>query len=214
MFTVMIASRGRPEQTKKVVESIRETEKYRTQIILGLDDDDVKYPDMDAEVMVFHDMMAGQKWYRMQSRATGEYLMCPGDDHFWMTEDWDEKLAAHFPEDKIAAVFNMDDPMVYRHSTNYCVHRKWHELVGFFPDHFKHFYVDTWVGTIAERIGRKIFAQDVVIDHRHRKYKKAPDDDTYRRRPVAEKDIWDATAEERERHALILENYIREFGRS
>jgi hypothetical protein len=213
MFTVMIASRGRPDQTARVVESIRQTEKHRTQIILGLDEDDVQYPKMDCEVMLFRNMMAGQKWFHMQAYADGEYLMIPGDDHFWITKDWDEKLAAYFPKDKIAAVMNMDDPdgNLGNNSTNYCVHRKWHELVGFCPPFFQHYFVDTWTGKIAEMIDRSIFAKDVVIDHRHVKYGKAPYDETYRRRPKPEKHIWEATEPIRRLNAEKLRKYIDDF---
>jgi hypothetical protein len=84
------------------------------------------------------------------------------------------------------------------------VSSRWHKEIEYFPPHFWHFYADTWICEIAQSIGRQIFANDVVIDHRHAKFKKSEWDATYHRRGAPQKSIWDRTSEERKQKAEKL----------
>jgi len=197
LISILIASRGRPERLKLAVEAIRDTQRFDNEIILGLDSDDVKYPDLNCRVFTFDGLGASEKWYQIQKHATKDYLFAMGDDQICITKDWDEKYISYMPEDGIAAVIHRDDPSKHRGATGAMVSSRWHKEIEYFPPHFWHFYADTWICEIAESIGRMVFADDVVIDHRHAKFGKSEWDETYNRRTKPQKRIWESTRRER-----------------
>lgn len=199
MISVLIASRGRPELCRRVIESIRNTEKHDTEIILGLDSDET-YPDFSeygCRTFIYEDLGASHKWHQLQKEATRDYLMLIGDDSVYLTKHWDEKYISYMPDDGIAAIVHRDDPEKHRGSAGFLVSSRWNKEIGFVPPYFRHFYADTWTAEISTMIDRQIFADDVVIEHRHAKHGKAEWDDTYKRRGAPETSIWKSTQQER-----------------
>src|SRR5690606_29377124 len=60
------------------------------------------------------------------------------------------------------------------------VTRRWVDVVGFFcPTVFEHFYCDTVAERIAQMADRFISRSDILVEHMHGRYGKAPKDHVY-----------------------------------
>ncbi len=186
-ISLLCPSRGRPYRYEAMVASAALTadEPSLMDIRLALDVDDKQFnlyrsPD---HVQRFPTNISNI-YNALAARATGDILMATADDVIFRTQGWDTKVravAARFPDGLFIAAPNNGDG--HRRVNHWFTGRPWMALFGWMlPAHFEHFCVDEWVQEVASSAGRLVYMDDVLIEHMHKKYKKAENDDTYQRK--------------------------------
>jgi len=156
----------------------------------------------------------------MLKEVVGPIIHQGADDIVYRTKGWDTAVKKAFDqfEDKIALVYAPDG--FQNGSVPICTHgffhRNWIDLIGYInPPHFHIAYGDTWVTEVAEMIGRRVYLEEIVIEHIHPAANKAAWDATYTdhlKRPVSdERPIYDRLAYKRKEEADKLKKYIELF---
>lgn len=204
-ISILCPTRGRPENCRRLVNSVRSSCTIMPQLVLYVDDDDeaageyeellrlskIKTNDGKDEPLI---LLRGPRitlsncWNRCAEAATGEILMHAGDDIVFKTKGWDDMVRrafAAFP-DRLVFVHGEDGVWGNKFGTHGFLHRAWMDAVGYFcPPYFSSDYNDTWFNDVFNALNRRIFLP-FETEHMH---------------PLAGKAEWDKTHKERlERH--------------
>lgn len=184
-ISILCPSRGRPDRFAAMMWSALEMADVaeRVEVLLAVDVDDKtinQYPEPD-HVQQFR-TPAGNLVNALAHKASGDILMAAADDVLFRTKGWDTKVrevAARYPDGLyIASPMNGDGR---RRVNHWFTGRQWLNLFGWIvPEHFEHFSGDEWVQEVASPCGRLVYMDDVLIEHMHKKYGKAPNDEGYR----------------------------------
>jgi hypothetical protein len=175
--SVLIPTRSRPKRFKSAVDSLLQTKTGKVEILSYVDFDD---PDLEAyenPTILGPRLTLSQSIKRLIEKASCGYMLLAADDIICKTKGWDEKMMDAMPKDCIGIVYAHDGGQ--KNCNHFMFHQKWYSLTGLFPDDFEHFGPDTYVGKVADGLGRKIFLKDVLIEHHHTKFGKAKSDLTY-----------------------------------
>lgn len=203
MISLVIPSRGRPGKLGRLIRSATETAVGQLEFLIGIDEDERDlYPSFPARWFYFPPKEgSAKKVHAMQKYVSGAYLRMVGDDEVFRTPGWDEKVKAEF-SDPWWAVVCKDGNGWHGHIP--FISREWLDVAGYYPNHFHHFWADTWVKDIAQQIGR--YKQiDVLIEHLHPKHGHPEEKDhVYALRGGNEAHIWEQTKPEREELAERL----------
>jgi glycosyltransferase involved in cell wall biosynthesis len=191
MISVLLPSRGRPENIHRLVRSIFDTSTTDIEVIVRLDDDDPKLTEYLDSPPKNTTMFTGKRdvlskyWNECYERAKGNILMHAGDDIIFRTKDWDTMVIKEFEmyPDNIVFVYGNDGSA---HNGNFgthgFIHRDWAETVGYFvPPYFSSDYNDTWLNDVAKMIGRHVHL-DFLTEHMHPDLNKAELDLTHKER--------------------------------
>ena len=141
--------------------------------------------------------------HQMCKLAKGDVIFGGADDYIWRTRGWDRILLEKAKEHPIGC-FYFNDGSTPMNSRIPVVTRGFYEIVGYAQPRFYHFYGDTWLTDIAAKAGCLFPALDVVIEHMHPKFGKAPRDCVYDLRGKPDQKLWEETAPEREEIAQRL----------
>jgi hypothetical protein len=191
-ISILCPTRGRPEQVKNMLASLRETSIVMPEVMFYVDDDDdtFPHPQLGAGVRIISGprILMTEMWNRCAEAATGEIMLLSGDDVLFKTKGWDDQVRrafAAFP-DRLVLVHGDDGLHGNRFGTHCFLHRAWVDAVGYFsPPYFSSDYGDTWINDVFNALDRRIFLP-IVTEHLH---------------PLAGKGKWDKTHQERlERH--------------
>lgn len=222
LISVLVPSRGRPDQFARMLGSLRSTAVHNrsVQVIAYLDEDDpnVKskftYPQpVDCTYLVGDRCLLSEAWNRCYQSAKGEILMHAGDDITFNTPGWDVRVREEFAKlpDKIGLVFGDDLSTNFPDlATHGFLHRRWVDAIGYFlPPLFSSDWNDVWISEVAKKVGRLIPMADVVIEHHHYTFGKAERDQTHADREERGMrddvvNLYKRTAKEREADAAKL----------
>jgi glycosyltransferase involved in cell wall biosynthesis len=158
MLTVVVPSRGRPESLAACLESLA-TSKAEYEVIVGIDDDDVRAPEYDFVrkrknhrlVQSPRHKSLGALVNRLADTAGGHAVMMFTDDYIVHDSQWVEKTLetiARLPNE-VGLVFPRDGlqpgfPGVVTTT------RKTRDLIGYWTiDYFPFWYADTWWDELA-----------------------------------------------------------------
>lgn len=192
MVSVLVPTRGRPENVRRLLDSAYENSVGPIEFVFYLDEDDplreaalghIRH--YGATVIVGERITLSKTWNECYTRATHDLLMQCGDDIVFRTQGWDGRFAEAFDAypDKIAFVHGDDGFQHERIGTHGVLHRNWVEAVGYFvPPYFASDYNDLWLTEVADALGRRVYLPDVLTEHMH---------------PVAGKGELDTTHQER-----------------
>jgi hypothetical protein len=185
MIAVLTPSRGRPERLTGMVDSIRVTSEREVAVYVGLDDDDVLYPEIPGVRMSRRPRKRLASWTNVlaeQALQDGHTILAfLGDDHRPRTHGWDTRI--------IEAMAALGDGLVYaddglqgeRLPTAPFWSAKIIRALGFYyPPVLDHLFADDYFLRLAHDLGRCIYLPDVLIEHMHPSIGKAPDDESYR----------------------------------
>lgn len=204
-FSILLPTRKRISNLKRMLKSIGETlsEENTLEVLFYVDADDVESvefvndlnsdrPDYlsknKIDLKVFQDPDNDKKWIGcwwefLYRKSSGDYIMLAGDDIIFKTKDWDKKIVDKYKSigHNYAVVYCNDmSPMIDEVATLPFVSRCWCETVGYFvPTFFKVDFVDTWITDIARKCDSLHCLRDVVIEHIHWCWHKAPKDALY-----------------------------------
>jgi glycosyltransferase involved in cell wall biosynthesis len=220
MISLIIPTRKRVKNLKRLIESVNNTASNIENIEYGfyVDDDDEE----TREFLVEHNVVSGKRillsemWNKVYNSASGDILMHCGDDIVFRTPGWDKVVEDTFDQypDKILFAYGDDlSPSGKRFGTHGFVHRKWIETVGYFvPPYFSSDYNDTWLNAVAEILGRRVF-MPIETEHMHFAFGKGEKDQTHIERMARGKEdnidkIYQNTWKERINDAIRLGEVI------
>ena len=193
---ILCPTRGRPEQMKRMLNSLMETSTVLPEIVFYIDDDDNASQSCMMEIatsrvraVIGPRIVMSEMWNKCAQSATGEILLLSGDDVVFRTKGWDDQVRrafAAFP-DRLVLVHGDDGLHGNKFGTHCFLHRAWIDAVGYFtPPYFSSDYGDTWINDVFNAVNRRI-CLPFVTEHMH---------------PLAGKGEWDKTHKERlARHA-------------
>ena len=184
MISFCCPSRGRPELAKRLIDTATATQKYDTEFLFYLNDDDEKleqYRDLLDEkyYTVGPNQSTCYSWNLMCEKASHEIVMLMGDDVQVNTQHWDQKIADEFLryEDKILMVVPSDgrnkgnknlgeDTMLWPDkplpAAHFAVHKNWTNTLGYLaPVFFWHWHVDSYTQKVARKINRCLYLPSV-----------------------------------------------------
>lgn len=150
--------------------------------------------------------------------STGDLVFHAADDCVMLTMGWDvllQERTAVFPDAIFLAWFN-DKHLGRLMPTHPIVSRVWMKVTGFFlPCYFLHAHSDRRLLDIAQRLGRTLYLDDVVFEHRHYGHGKARKDATAERILTRnlyslDNDVYVRTRRYVEADVALLEGYIRQ----
>lgn len=193
-ISILIPTLGRPQRLRDCIASIYDTaaDPGAVEVLARVDSADparVEYIKMFDGVCgacrAFY--VTGQGSYGrgiefLRGHARGEILCAGADDVQFRTQGWDDLVRAAFaarPDGLLVAYAN--NGLGREKCEHFFTSKRWIALLGYMVrTEFRHFCVDAWVEELARGAGRLVFLREVVIEHLHKKYAKAPDDATYR----------------------------------
>ncbi len=198
---IFVPSRGRPDRLAELAASALGLARHpaRVRFLVGVDRDDPAGADayrsvaerfLPAMDLVFLDPgrsvpaivegMTADAGFNYLARPS-DLVMALGDDVVFRTPGWDwslDKMLCDYPDALVVGFMN--DGRGRDKAEHVVATRAWIEAAGYFlPRHFEHFSADAWVEDVARRVGRRLFLEGVVAEHRHFKYGLAERDATY-----------------------------------
>jgi len=191
-IAVLIPTRSRVPRLVKCVQSILSTHFGDVKIYVGIDQDDHDYNnylkccgeyrllpsvfDPRAPVPVVMQSIAE---YALEDGA--DLILIASDDVVFTTHLWDMRVRDYFraQQDRLMVGYfnNGQDREMIEH---FVVSKEWIKALGYFaPTMYNHFYVDSHIGDIAEKVGRLVWMKDITLKHEHFKYGLSVEDASY-----------------------------------
>lgn len=99
MISLLLPSRGRPENLARLVDSVNETACGDVELIVYTDDDDTGYPASSGNVRVFSTARQSRMamyWNMAFEKASGDIVMQASDDIVFRTPGWDDQVRRAF----------------------------------------------------------------------------------------------------------------------
>jgi hypothetical protein len=208
-LTVIVPSRGRPEQCRALVQAFRDTCTADTRLVLSVDDDDPRCqdyidiafggPGFPVGVFTGSNRSMVEALNRAASEVDGIAVGFLGDDHCPRTVGWDAAYLETLRELGTGIVYGNDLLQGERLPTQVAMTTDIVRALGWMaPPSLIHLAVDNaWLelGRAADFIR---YLPDVIVEHRHPVAGKAQWDDGYKRvnapemyhRDLSEFDRW------------------------
>ena len=184
---VMCSSHQRPDRVRDTIKSFNETKSAGTELILYVADNDPhieKYRVMLQETSQKHiigpykTMVEVLNYLSCDCFPNLPYYAEVNDDHVYRSKEWDKKLIEAIDKKKgwaIAYGFTENLP------TAIMISGKLIRTLGFFlPPNFSHTHVDNYIMDIGKTLDLLTQVPEVMIDHLHFNFGKAPLDDNYK----------------------------------
>jgi glycosyl transferase/beta-hydroxylase protein BlmF len=191
VISILVPTRGRPQNVARLLDSVFATAAGEVEVVLYVDDDDIHGPMIkqaesnDVSVIVGPRIVLSECWNRCFERARYDVVMQCCDEAVFRTDDWDRFVLAEFQKvpDKIVLVHGRDGIQDAGLATMGFVHRRWVETVDYLcPPYFSCDYNDLWLTEVADALHRRVFLPDVLFEHMHPVVHKAPLDTTHQER--------------------------------
>lgn len=180
MISLLLPTRQRPDNLKRLVDSVNDTRNTEAiELVTWIDDDDDSYDDLELDITWWKirgpRMLGGQvnlsmMWNECYAEACGDIVMHCGDDIVFRTQSWDTIVYEAFEAypDKILFAYGRDGYQDgNQFGTHGFVHQKWIEAVGYlFPPLFVSDFNDTFLNDVAKLVGRHVEI-DIYTEHMH-----------------------------------------------
>ena len=179
--------------------SVAHGESGKVEVVARLDSDDVSLPKYGTEWIVGPRSTLSGLWNECAAACSGDIMFQMGDDIRFRTPGWDSIVraaAAEYP-DGVYLIYGRDGIADKRMATHGATSRVWYETLGYFTwPHFSSDYGDLYRHTIAARLGRLHFVEQLYTEHLHPAVDKAPMDETHRERVERDKtdknhEVWE-----------------------
>jgi hypothetical protein len=161
----------------------------------------------------------GKMWNILANETTEEIISMIGDDMVFKTKDWDVKILQEFeniPSDKIKAVHCNDDCHKSALAVNLFCHRNYIKAVGqFMREEFQINWVDQWLHQVFNSVGRIVYRDDIMIEHRHWVLGKSVRDKTADRMAIADTNkvsdkLWYDLVNERIKDVKLISKFVNQ----
>src|SRR5208282_2654538 len=162
MISILLPTRNRPQNLKRMVDSVRTMSTVQPEIVVYIDDDDTLSPPM-AEALglvtiIGPRIIMTDYWNKCYEKATSDIVMQMGDDVIFKTPGWDVMVEEEFAKwpDKIVLVHGDDIGNDLQIASYPFLHRRWAEVVGYFsPPYFVSGGCDVWINAVAKFVNRR-----------------------------------------------------------
>lgn len=190
MISLLVPTRGRPDNVERLVSSVLTTadDPSNIEFVFYVDNDDDSYGDLlkPHQVIRGDRIVLSQMWNLCQMVARGPFFYHAGDDLIFRTPGWDTELLAAFDqyEDKIIFAHGRDGSAHDNSGfgTHGVIHKNWIDAVGYFvPPYFSSDYNDTWLNEVSDMIGRHV-RLSYLTEHMHPAFGKAVWDQNHKDR--------------------------------
>lgn len=185
-MTILVPSRGRPNNIKRLIDACAETMTEDTRILVLVDDDDPHLAEYQAIPGI--DMQVGPRLRiggtlnavapveAQQTFAIGFF----GDDHLPRTKGWDSRFLATLKEAKVGIAWGNDLYHGENLPTAVVMTSNIVTTLGYFvmPGGV-HLFLDNFWLAIGKGLESAHYLDDVVIEHLHPFFGKADHDTTY-----------------------------------
>jgi hypothetical protein len=218
MISILTPSRSRPQLAHRMITSAIRTAGCKIEIMLYLNDDD---PFLDDYKKLFDSSMyiigpnqsTSYSWNLMAEKAKYDILFLVGDDCKFETENWVQLILDAFKKypDKIVCVYPRAPSVSKYKSPHFCLHKNWINTLGYFlPPQFYHWYVDTWIMEVAQRIGRHHLISEFELPIENIRDNVSSE---YHSSWMKQKDqwIWDKSQRHRDSDVNTLQSIINNF---
>jgi glycosyltransferase involved in cell wall biosynthesis len=229
-ISIILPTRGRPENLKRMINSILITATYpeNIEMCFRVDSDDIESiktlitlsEKININIKIGTKYQChGYYWNEAWEMASNDVLQMSGDDFVYHTKGWDVEVLKEINkyDDKMVMVYGRDGIQEGKLATHHFMHRRWHEAIGQFVQlRTKVFYHDTGNDVLATKIGRRCYRSDLYFEHLHWTSKKSELDSVgkYMRTKSGNDNIiweskenWDALEEEAKKLRKLLKGY-------
>jgi len=183
-LTVLVPSRGRPHNIQQLLESWESTVTGDTHLIVLVDDDDPtleEYLKLPVEIRVGPRLRIGGTLNVVapEIATTSRNIGFMGDDHRPRTKGWDEAFINELDKLKVGVVYGNDLAHGVNLATSVTMTSNIVNTLGYMcvPGSI-HLFLDNFWMDIGRGTNITYF-DDVVIEHVHPLFQKAPSDNTY-----------------------------------
>lgn len=184
-IAILCPTRGRPEQCRRMIESVSKTAMTdRVNIYLSLHDEEVeKYsielnkcqidPNrVDIACLVHPEYPTVHKWnelakFSYRTPFDHTHFMLGADDMVFATPGWDTALIEHYAalKEKVH-VYALQDSRDANGTPHPIVTREYIEALGYaFPPIFLHWWIDSWTVDIGKSCGVFTHLKDYLLTH-------------------------------------------------
>ena len=184
MISFCCPSRGRPELARRLIDTSTANQKYETEFLFYLNDDDEKlehYRDIIKEkhYTIGPNQSTCYSWNLMCNKASNDIVMLMGDDVQVKTKNWDDLIIEQFNkfDDKILMVVPsdgrnkgtkklVDETKLWEDkplpAAHFAVHKNWTNTLGYLaPIFFWHWHVDSYTQKVARKLNRCLYLPTV-----------------------------------------------------
>lgn len=181
-IALLCPTRGRPEQCRRMVESVHNTSSTDVVIFLFIADDDeswCEYQKLDDPKIHrgLLNIIRVPAWPTVQSwnchikglvkDGVTDLFMLSADDIIFSTPGWDQALLEHYDNLKEKVhVYSLQDSRDADGTPHPFVTREYIEALGYaFPPIFLHWWVDSWTVAIGKSCGVFTHLKDYLLIH-------------------------------------------------
>lgn len=185
-ISVIIPTRGRADQVRRCINQLYATCSPQSVECVIVSEDTLIEDDRITMIVCEDGLPPVEKWNRGAEQATGEAIMMGADD-LWFASGWYAAACAaldKLPNQSGLVGVNGLEPIERDFSTHYIATRSY---IYSFTDgclvapYYWQYFVDLEGCYKAQHLGRYLYAQDCVVEHRHVLWGKAQEDETYQR---------------------------------
>lgn len=231
MISILLPTRNRPDNLRRLIKSIQETadDKKDIEMVVYIDNDDKSYDQESwgdvggprVQTVKGERIILSKMWNVCYEKAQGPIYMHCGDDIIFRTPGWDTVVKETFDNqgDKILFVHGDDGGGNGKNfGTHGFLHKNWVDVVGYFvPPYYVSDYNDTHLNEVANLISRRIYV-DILTEHMHPAFGKAEYDITHnerleRHRNTGVDELYAKNGYQRTDDANKLRSFIDNFGR-
>jgi len=184
-MTILVPSRGRPENIIRLMDAWSTTTTRDTRLLVLVDDDDLKLdeylaiPNIDIQVGPRIRIGGTLNVVAPEIAKTSRNIGFMGDDHVPRTKGWDEKFINELDRLKVGVVYGNDLAHGAGLATSVTMTSNIVSTLGYIcvPGSIHLFLDNFWM-----ELGRGTnitYFDDVIIEHVHPNFQKALSDDTY-----------------------------------
>ena len=206
---IMVASRIRPSQLKRMLGSFEVTKSPGTEICIYVADDD---PMLETyrSILTGYDYLIGSRIYQAdvfnlfsKKYPDMDYYGTVNDDHVYLTLGWDYRLINAIEDSGGWGLACAEDLLTnwkeFHHPGACIVSGNIVRTLGYYIyPRFRHINIDRAQGFLFDSIGKLFHLSDVIVEHCHWSNGKAEQDDNYR---------WIYGKEEMEYGEKVLNDY-------
>ena len=227
MISILLPTRNRPKNVKKLLENIINTvDKINNiEICFYIDNDDNSNFQVLSEMSSKLNIQAfqgerikgSQSYNELYKNSSGDIIMFCADDVAFRTNKWDKLVEYTFQEypDKIMFVYGQDGIQNEKIGTHGFIHKNWVETVGYvLPPYLASAYTDSWITDLSEMVKRRKYLPELIIEHLHPMVNKSPNDNTYIERfemPGHLQSLYDSLLPKRIEDANKLNEFIKNY---
>lgn len=177
-MALLIPSRGRPENIKRWMQAIEDTE-ANVDVYVGIDPDDPKGNDYWQLSTQYNNLCINVGTERQRFGPTlnrlckdyahqYEYIMWAGDDHVPRSKKWDVEYIDTLEKLGVGIVYGNDLVMGEHIATQLAMTSNIIKSLGYAVPHgFIHMFIDNYFMELGRSIDKLVYLPNVVVQHMH-----------------------------------------------